>query len=157
MPNRWILAALLLAAAPLPAAENDLAAQLQAVQAKLEQLSQRVEDQQKIIEKQQQQIHDQQNVLTTMTAQRPISNSMDKVLERLDVAEKQSADAIKIASRKKPNDLNMSIGAAIDTSFRAYDGSSSHTDRPAGATSPCVAPSWSVTPMLIRSSRRTWC
>ncbi|MCW8129450.1 MAG: hypothetical protein KIS92_03620 [Planctomycetota bacterium] len=108
--------------------------ELQALQERVESLSRKLESQEKLIQSQDQRLKEQENLLTVYRpgggkiAQGPAG----EVLERLKRAEQQSAEALKAAARRKPNDFNMSIGAAVDTAFRYFDGNNAKADRPAG-------------------------
>ena len=111
---------------------EDVGEQLKAVHAQLEKLSETVQHQQQTIEAQQQKLEDQQKVITTVTARSPIAADGMDILKRINNAETHSAQAIHIAGRKKANDLNMAIGAAVDTAFRYFDGPKNETNRPSG-------------------------
>lgn len=106
-----------------------------AMQEKLETLARRVESQEKLIQSQEQRLKEQENLLSVYRpgggkiAQGPAG----EMLERLEIAERQSAEALKAATRKKANDFNMSIGAAVDTAFRYFNGNNAKADRPAGS------------------------
>jgi len=114
-------------------AGEDVATQLKAMQDQLDRMNTKLETQQKTIEEQKRKIDDQQKVITNVTAPRSMPSSpAAELLRRIEKAEDQSAQAVKIASRKKPNDSNMSIGAAVDTAFRYFDGDRSDAERPAG-------------------------
>ena len=118
---------LLLAMAGAATGADDVAAQLKAMQAQIEALGSKVENQQQTID-------DQKKMIASMAASsKPLGASpAADLLARVNRAEQQSASAIQIASRKKPNDLNMSIGAAVDTAFRYFDGDNNDAERPAG-------------------------
>lgn len=120
---------------------EDLAEKVQAMQEQLKTLGikldgqeKKIEAQDKTIQEQNRKLKEQENLLSVYKpgggkiAQGPAGD----VLARLQKAEQQSADALKAATRKKPSDLNMAMGAAVDTSFRYFDGQNSKADRSAG-------------------------
>ena len=133
MLRRTIALGFLLAAAQLlAAAEDDLDARLRAMQAQFEKLNQKVEAQQQTIDEQKKKIEEQQRLLVSITTKTPVATVDDKIMQRLGRVEKHADEAILIASRKKPNDINPAIGAALDTSFGYFDGPHDHAVRPAG-------------------------
>ncbi len=116
---------------------EDVSEHLKAMEAKMEKLSKAVESQNKMIEEQKRLIDEQRKDLEVMRQNAPASQPIiDDMLKKFDVLEdkldERTAQAIKIASRKKPNDLNMAIGAAVDTSFGYTTGKTGDHDRPVG-------------------------
>ena len=120
--------------APLFAAD-DINEHVRAMQAQLDKLIEMVQSQAQVIGEQQKRIDEQQKMISSpavspvQIAQGPTADALNIKIER---AEREAMTAIKVAGRKKPNDLNMSIGAAVDTAFRYLDGPKGDTDRPSG-------------------------
>ncbi|MBI3830790.1 MAG: hypothetical protein HY291_14815 [Planctomycetes bacterium] len=112
-----------------------------AVLEQLKTLSEKVDAQEKKLEAQDQTIQDQNRKLkeqdNLLSVYKPgggkiAAGPAGDVLARLQKVEQQSADALKAATRKKPGDLNMAVGASLNTSFRSFDGPNSKAERPAG-------------------------
>jgi hypothetical protein len=117
------------------ACAEDVSSQLKAMQAQIENLARVVEQQHQLMSEQKQQIDDQKKELESLKQSSPASAPViDDILKKYDLLEdrleERTAMAIKIASRKKPNDLNMAIGGAVDTSFAYSTGSPQNYDRP---------------------------
>ncbi|HLX62346.1 MAG TPA: hypothetical protein VKX17_13800 [Planctomycetota bacterium] len=117
---------------------EDIATQLKAMQAQMDRMSQAIQQQTQTIAEQKRQIDDQKKELEALRQSAPSSAPIiDDILKKYDTLEdkleERTAQAIKIASRKKPNDLNMAIGAAVDTSFGYTSGSAADHNRPVGA------------------------
>ncbi len=111
---------------------EELGPQLHVLQTRVDALLKTVASQANKIDEQRARIDQQDQALQRMVQSAPIAP--DAVLARIERADAQSAQAIKIASRKKPNELNMSIGAAIDTSYSFFDGPKSDANgRAAGS------------------------
>ena len=117
---------------------EDVSVQLKSMQAQLEKMSHTLELQNKTIAEQKSEIDAQKKDLEALKKDSPASQPIiDDILKKFDVLEDKlddrTATAIKIASRKKPNDLNMAIGAAVDTSFGYSSAKTGDYDRPTGA------------------------
>ena len=116
---------------------EDVPAQLKAMQAQIEKLSTAVERQSQTIAEQKREIDAQKKELEALRQAAPASAPMiDDILKKYDILEdkleERTAQAIKIASRKKPGDANIAIGGAIDTSFGYATGNPEDYDRPTG-------------------------
>lgn len=116
-----ILFTLCLLTAPVGAGE-DFGAQMKELLSQVERLSQTVNSQGKMIEAQQKKIDEQEQMMKTVSnVKAPIaSDAAGDLLRRVDRAERQSAQALKVTSERLPLDLR--IGAAVDTSFGIFDG-----------------------------------
>src|ERR1043165_700050 len=116
---------------------EDVPAQLKSMQAQIEKLGMAIQQQSQTIAEQRRQIDGQKNELESMRQAAPASAPMiEDILRKYDILEEKledrTAQAIKIASRKKPGDSNIAIGGAIDTSFGYRTGNPAEYDRPRG-------------------------
>ena len=117
-------------------AADEIGEQLRIMQSQIDKMQEMLRSQSQLITEQKKTLDEQQKKL----AAAPIpelqiggeSPANEALLRRVQRAEQASAAAIKVAGRKKPNDLNMSIGAAVDTAFRYYDGPKADAGRPSG-------------------------
>jgi hypothetical protein len=122
MMHRYVtLFAACLFAASVCAGE-DINSQMKDLQAQVERLAQTVNSQGKTIEAQQKTIDEQSQMLKTVkNVNGPIArDAVGDLFKRVERAEQQSAQALKVTSERLPLDLR--IGGAIDTSFGIFDG-----------------------------------
>lgn len=116
---------------------DDPAAQLKTLTEQVSKISVALAEQNQTIAEQRRQIDEQKKDLEVMRQNFPASQpAIDDILKKFDVLEdkldERTAQAMKVAARKKPNDLNMAIGAAVDTSFGYTTGKAADHDRPVG-------------------------
>src|SRR5436305_2030559 len=106
-----VLSALVLAAC---CSAEDIPAQLKTMQTQIDKLSQAMAQQTQTIGEQKKQIEDQRKELEALRQAAPASGPMiDDILKKFDILEdkldERTGQAIKIASRKKPGDVNVAF------------------------------------------------
>lgn len=119
---RFMIAILCLVVAFQAGAGEEFGTQVQALQQQVERLMQTVNSLGKTVEAQQKTIEEQREMMKTVSnVKAPIGgDTAGALLRRVERAEQQSAQALKVTSERIPIDLR--IGAAIDTSFGIFDG-----------------------------------
>ena len=116
---------------------DDPGAQLKNLEQQVAKISVALAQQNQTIAEQRRLIDDQKKDLEAMRQNSPASQPViDDMLKKFDLLEEKlderTVQAMKVAARKKPNDLNMAIGAAVDTSFGYTSGKAADHDRPVG-------------------------